>query len=76
MENFKTHITFSTGDTHTEDTTQDNLMSTVTRLTKGPAAMMGMIESVKIIDTLGRIIFHSQNNKIIFPKNLGQQETI
>jgi len=72
MENFKTHITFSSGDTHTEDTTANNLMSTVKRLTKGPAAMMGMIKEVKIIDMMDRIVFLSKNNEIIFPKNLNQ----
>ena len=72
MENFKTHITFSSGDTHTEDTTENNLMSTVKRLTKGPAAMMGMIKEVKIIDMMDRIVFLSKNNEIIFPKNLNQ----
>ena len=71
MENFKTHITFTTGDKHIEDTTEDNLVSTVSRLTSGPAALLGMIDTVEIIDVMDRIIFKSKNNKIIFPNIFG-----
>ena len=68
MENFKTHITFTTGDKNIEDTPEDNLVSTVKRLTSGPAALLGMIDTVEIIDDMDRIIFQSKNNEIIFPK--------
>ena len=67
MENFKTHITFTTGDKNIEDTQEDNLVATIIRLTSGPAALLGIIDTVEIIDDMDRIIFKSKNNEIIFP---------
>ena len=55
-ETFTTHITFTSGDSHKEDPiTADKLSSTITRLCEGPAAVMGIIEEVKIVDDLDRI---------------------
>ena len=69
MENFTTHITFASGDTHKEaPITADKLGSTITRLLRGPAAQMGMIKEVKIVDMMDCIVFLAQDNKIIFPK--------
>lgn len=69
METFTTHITFSSGDTHKEDTPQDKLFSTITRLVRGPAAQMGMIKEVKIVDMMDCIVFLAQDNKVVFPSN-------
>ena len=67
-ETFTTHITFSSGDSHKEEPiTGDRLMSTITRLVHGPAAMAGMIKEVKIVDQLDRIVFLAKDNKIVFP---------
>ena len=69
METFTTHITFSSGDTHKEDPiTQDKLVSTITRLIRGPAAQMGMIKEVKIVDSLDCIVFLARDNNVVFPK--------
>ena len=68
MENFTTYITFATGDSHKEDTSAGQIMSTITRLIKGPAAQMGMIKEVKIVDMSDCIVFLAKDNKIIFPK--------
>ena len=76
-DTFTTHITFSSGDTHKEDPiTEDRLVSTITRLIRGPAAQMGMIKEVKIVDTYDCIVFLARTpnrfepiaNHIIFPK--------
>jgi len=70
METFTTHITFTSGDTHKEDPiTADKLGSTITRLVRGPAAMMGMIKEVKIVDGWDCIVFLARDNKIVFPPN-------
>ncbi len=68
-ELFTTHITFASGDTHKEDPIDaSKLVSTITRLTRGPAAMMGMIKEVKIVDMSDCIVFLAKDNKILFPK--------
>ena len=66
-ENFTTHITFDTGDTHVEDTPSDKVVSTITRLLRGPAAMAGLIKEVKIVDMSDCIVFLTRGNKILFP---------
>ena len=77
MDTFTTHITFSSGDTHKEARiSADQLGSTITRLLQGPAAQMGMIKEVKIVDSLDCIVFLARTpnrfepiaNHIIFPK--------
>ena len=67
LENFTTHITFTSGDSHTEDTPVSKLGSTLQRLLTGPAAIMGMIKEVKVVDQMDCIIFLAIDNKIIFP---------
>ena len=71
MDTFTTHITFTSGDTHQEApiTNVEELGSTITRLVRGPAAMMGMIKEVKIVDTYDCIVFLARDNKIVFPPN-------
>ena len=67
-ETFTTHITFTSGDTHREDPiTADKLGSTISRLVRGPAAMMGMIKEVKIVDMMDCIVFLARDNKVVFP---------
>ena len=68
MERFTTHITFTSGDTHREaPITADKLGSTITRLVRGPAAQMGMIKEVKIVDGWDCIVFLARDNKILHP---------
>ena len=67
-DTFTTHITFSSGDTHKEDPiTEDKLVSTITRLIRGPAAQMGIIKEVKIVDNWDCIVFLARDNKILHP---------
>ncbi len=69
-DTFTTHITFTSGDTHKEDPiTEDKLVSTITRLVRGPAARLGMIKEVKIVDTWDCIVFLARDNKVLFPPN-------
>ncbi len=69
METFTTHITFTSGDSHKEDPiTADKLVSTITRLVRGPAAQMGMIKEVKIVDQMDCIVFLARDNNVVFPK--------
>jgi hypothetical protein len=67
MENFKTHIIFTSGDTHVEDTPESKLGDTIQRLLRGPAAIMGMIKEVKIVDITDCVVFLSRNNRVVFP---------
>ena len=67
-ETFTTHITFTSGDSHKEEPiTGDKLVSTITRLVRGPAAMAGMIKEVKIVDQTDCIVFLARDNKVVFP---------
>ena len=69
METFTAHITFISGDSHKEDpVTSDKLHSTITRLMTGPAARMGIIDEVRIVDTADCLVFHAIKNQIVFPK--------
>ena len=68
MERFTTHITFTSGDSHKEDpVTGDKLSSTITRLLRGPAAVMGIIKEVKIVDQMDCIVFLARDNRVVFP---------
>ena len=68
-ETFTTHITFTSGDSHKEEPiTADKLGSTISRLLQGPAAMMGIIKEVKIVDQMDCIVFLARDNNVVFPK--------
>ena len=68
-ELFTTHITFTSGDTHKEEPVDaDGVVSTITRLLRGPAAAMGLVKEFKIVDSLDRIVFLARDNNVIFPK--------
>ena len=75
METFTTYVTFKSGDLHKEDPiTADQLGSTIQRLLRGPAAMMGMIKEVKIVDISDCTVFLAQDNNIIYPKPTKSKE--
>tara|TARA_B100000131_G_scaffold127420_1_gene124411 strand:+ start:306 stop:521 length:216 start_codon:yes stop_codon:yes gene_type:complete len=68
-EKFNVHIEFSSGDRMVErDKSLPQVQSAVQRLTRGPAAMGGLIKEVRVVDMFDRMVFHSLNNKILFPK--------
>ena len=83
METFTTHITFTSGDSHKEEpVTGDKIGSTITRLLRGPAAMMGIIKEVRIVDSGDCTVFLAQApnrfeaiaNHIVFqPQNNSQK---
>ena len=73
-ETFTTHITFTSGDSHKEEPiTGDKILSTITRLVRGPAAMAGMIKEVKIVDQMDCIVFLAQDNKVVFPPQMWEK---
>ena len=71
-EIFTTHITFTSGDSHREEPiTAEKIGSTITRLCEGPAAAMGIIDRVIIVDSLDRICVEIKGRNIVFPASLG-----
>jgi len=73
-EIFTTHITFTSGDTNEETTREDQLESTITRLLRGPAALLGIIREVKIVDQMDCIVFLARDNKVVFPPQKAQNK--
>ena len=67
MANFKIHITFSSGDTHIEEHTEETLVSAVNRLLRGPAAICGLISEVKVVDMMDCTNLLARDGEIIFP---------
>ena len=68
MEKFTIHITFSNdGGSLTEDHTSETLGSAIQRLTRGPAAAMGMIEEVKVVDLMDCTNFEWRKGRLVFP---------
>ena len=66
---FHTHITFVSGDGHMETTDEDKLASTIGRLLTGPAAKMGIIKEVKIVEVATDcIVFLARDNRVVFPQ--------
>ena len=75
METFTTHITFTSGDTHKEEpVTADKVGSTITRLVHGPAAQMGIIKEVKIVDQMDCIVFLARDGNVVFPPQNNSQK--
>ena len=75
METFTTHITFTSGDSHKEEpVTGDKIGSTITRLLRGPAAMMGIIKEVKIVDQMDCIVFLARDGNVVFPPQNNSQK--
>ncbi len=70
MDKFRIWITFETGDRHldTDWCTQEELLSSLRRLLHGPAAKMGIITEIKVVDTMDCIVFLVQNGEQVFPE--------
>ena len=69
---FKVIMTFVNGDTHTEEhALEEALWSALQRLAFGPAARMGIIADIKVVDMLDCITFHCKWNgkemKVTYP---------
>ena len=68
MENFNIHITFENGSPIIEQHTESTIGSAISRFIRGPAAIMGLIAEVKVIDSLDCICFHwTKVAGILFP---------
>ncbi len=70
MEKFRIWIKFDNGDDHldTDWCNQEKLMSSLQRLLHGPAAQLGIISEIKVIDTMDCVVFLVQNGKQVFPE--------
>ncbi len=67
-ERFKIYVTFSNdGGEMIEEHNQDTLVNALTRLTRGPAASIGLIESVKVVDALDCTSFLWEKGVLKFP---------
>ena len=73
-DTYTTHITFSSGDTHKETTREDQLAYGITRLVRGPAARLGLINEVKIVDSMDCIVFLARDNNVVFPPQNNSQK--
>ncbi|WP_291811755.1 hypothetical protein [Limnobacter sp.] len=74
-ETFTTHITFTSGDTLREEPiAADKLGSTIMRLCEGPAAAMGIIKEVKIVDGNDLICVHIKGRNIVYPLPLSRRQ--
>ena len=71
---FKVIMQFTSGDSHTEEHGEDTLVSALQRLTFGPAARMGMLTEVRVVDMFDCVNFESHwdggKMKITFPPHL------
>ena len=66
-ELFTIHIKFSNDDTYSESHDEDTVTGAVQRLTRGPAAMGGLVKEVKVVDMLDCTNFLWRGGKLIFP---------
>ena len=74
METFKVYITFTGGGgTHVETHTDETLKGAILRLITGPAAVMGMIGEVKVVDIMDCTVFlFEKEHGIVFPVGFGK----
>ena len=71
MSKFRIWIKFvGSNDCHldTDWCDQSEMFSSLQRLLHGPAAQMGIIAEIKVIDTLDCVVYLAQNGKQIFPE--------
>ena len=71
---FKVIVTFTNGDSHTEEHGEDTLIGALQRLTFGPAARCGLLTEVKVVDTLDctnfRSLWDGKEMRVTYPPNL------
>ena len=67
METFKIHITFSDRSLAIEEHTEGTLVSAIHRLLRGPAAQLGLISEVKVVDMWDCMNFLHRDGEIIYP---------
>ena len=69
-ETYNVHIKFTSGDRHIEPNKNwRQVMSAISRLHNGPAAKLGLIQEVRIVDMMDCVIFLSENGKVCDPEN-------
>jgi len=71
MDKFRIWIKFTGSNESHLDTdwcTQEELLSSLRRLLHGPAAKMGIIAEIKVIDTMDCVVYLVQEGKQVFPE--------
>ena len=69
INSFSVFWTDPQGTVHTEFKYRpiEDVRSAVTRLTRGPAAMMGIVKEVRVVDVSDCTNFLWQNGEVVFP---------
>ena len=67
MENFTIYITFETGDVLQEHHNNATLAMALKRLTSGPAARLGLIKELKVVDHLDCTNFEWKEGRLLYP---------
>ena len=71
MDKFRIWIKFTgSSESHldTDWCEQEQLLSSLQRLSHGPAGQMGIIAEIKVVDTMDCIVFLVQDGKQVFPE--------
>ena len=70
MNKFRIWITFENGHRHldTDWEHQTVILDSLQRLLHGPAAALGIIKEIKVVDTLDCTVFLVQNGEQVFPE--------
>ena len=70
MDKFRIWITFENGQRHldTDWEHQTVILDSLKRLLNGPAAVMGIIKEIKVVDTLDCTVYLVQNGQQIWPE--------
>ena len=78
MEQFRIWITFENASRHldTDWCNQDTMIRSLQRLTYGPAAMMGIISEIRVVDMLDSIVFLVVDGKQVFPSQLEAKKVV
>ncbi len=69
-EQFRVWITFENDHRilDTDWSTAEHVLSSLERLLHGPAAKLGIISEIKVIDTTDSVVFLVQEGKQVWPK--------
>lgn len=67
MEKFTVYVTFPDNSQTTEEHDETTIGSALARLTRGPAASVGMIKEVKVVDMLDCTNFLWKEGRLEYP---------
>ena len=78
MEQFRIWTTFENASRHldTDWCNQDTMLRSLQRLTFGPAAMMGIISEIRVVDMFDRVVFLIVDGKQVFPSAIEAKRVV